>query len=423
MVSTLSGTDRCGFLGIRSALRQADWLHAARARGWCRVLGLVSLGGAIAWIALSHHGRDLLGKPLGTDFLSFWAAARLALAGHIASVYDPAAHAAAERSLLPGETAYYAFFYPPTFLLICLPFAVLPYLGALTAWLTATFVPLYALLRRLLPQPWAILPILTFPGILVNAGHGQNGFLSAACLGGGMLLLDASPVLAGLCFGILVFKPHLLIAVPVALLAARRWRALAGLVAAAVGWCAASWIVLGTPSWLAFLRSAPLARMTLEHGLVPPWKMVSTFAALRLLHLPLSLAYATQAVVGVAVLGLVWRLAVRRPGGQAEGAMAIVGTLLCTPFLLDYDLVCLALPLAWLMRQALRSGWRPWEKVAMLLAYLLPLLARPLAEAFALPIAPLAIAGLLWVMAMRLRQTQSRSCEGAAGDGQAVAVR
>ncbi|MDQ2804129.1 MAG: DUF2029 domain-containing protein [Pseudomonadota bacterium] len=269
---------------LLAVLRCADWLTAERARGWCRVLAALSLTVAIGWVALSRDGLDPLGKPLGTDFVSFWTASRLALAGHAAAAYDPLTHAAAQLALFPSaHDKYYAFFYPPVFLLLCLPVAVLPYLPSLLAWLAAGLVALLTCLRSLLPQPWAALPLLAFPAMLVNVGHGQNGFISAACFGGGMVL-ERRPFMAGLCLGALVFKPQLALGVPVALIPARRWRTMAGAATSALGLCALSWLILGGAAWRGFFHIAPLARTTLERGLVDPAKMQSMFAAVRLLH-------------------------------------------------------------------------------------------------------------------------------------------
>ena len=227
------------------ALRSAAWLSAGRARAWCRILAAISLAAAIIWIGLSRDGLDRLGKPLGTDFTSFWTAATLAGAGDAAAAWQPATHEAAERALFPAAApGYYAFFYPPPALLLLLPLAALPYTAALVVWLAGGWFALVACLRRLLPQRWALLPILAFPGVLVNAGHGQNGFLSAACFGG-FMLLQRWPLLAGACLGALAFKPHLALLAPVVLLAARRWRMLAGAALSAAGLCVLSWLVLG----------------------------------------------------------------------------------------------------------------------------------------------------------------------------------
>lgn len=386
---------------LTSLIRDADWLTADRARAWCRVLAGAAGLAVAAFAILGHVGLDPFGKLLGTDFSSFWTASRLALQGNSGAAYDPAQHYAAQQALFPaGQGGYYAFFYPPSFLLICLPLALLPYAASLAAWISAGLLAFVACLRRVLPQRWAVLPILAFPGVLTNMGHGQNGFLSAACLGGTMLLLDRRPFLAGACLGLLSFKPQLLLAAPVMLLAARRWTVVSGAATAALGLAGASWLVLGNEAWAGFLRVSPLARAALEDGLVEPWKMQSAFAAIRVLHGGVTLAYAVQAVVAVGVLALLGRLAARRPGALAEGALLTIGGLLCTPFLLDYDLVCLALPIAWVAAEAQRTGWRPWEKSALLAAYVLPMVSRLLAGA-GLPTATLVMAGLLVVVARR----------------------
>ena len=361
---------------------------------------------AITWVVVSHGGIDRLGRPLGTDFVSFWTAGRLVLAGDSGAPYRPAEHAAAEQAVFPAVTVgYYAFFYPPVALLMFWPLAMLPYLAALVVWLVGTGFAALVCVRHLLPQRWALLPILAFPAVLVNAGHGQNGFLSTACIGGGMIL-HRRPLLAGMCLGALVFKPQLALLVPVGLLAARRWRMLAGASLSAFGLCLASWLLMGEAAWRGFLDIAPLARLTLETGLVDPGKMVSTFAAVRLLHGDVAVAYALQAAV-TAGTGLVLALALaRRPGGCAEGALLAAAAMLATPFLLDYDLVIMALPLAWTMAEAQRFGWQPWEKLTVLAAYALPLIARPIAMSAGIPLAPLVLAGLLAVVMRRVKVNQ-----------------
>jgi Glycosyltransferase family 87 len=404
-----------------AAFRDADWLTAERALAWCRVLAVMSVVITIAWLGLSHGGLDMLGKPIGTDFISFWTASRFALAGQPSSAYDITAHAAAQHALFPSsQLNYTAFFYPPTFLLLCLPLATLPYLWALVVWLAVGFAPLFACLRRLLPQRWAIIPIIAYPALLVNAGHGQNGFLSGACLGGGTLLLQRRPFLAGMCLGILVYKPHLLLAVPVALLAARRWAVVVGATTSAIGLCAVSWLVLGTDVWRGFLHVSPLARATLEQGFVGFGKMQSVFAAVRLLHGSIALAYAAQTLVAISACVLLARIAARRPGAQAEGALMVAATLLCTPFLLDYDLVCLALPIAWLVAEAQRTGWRPWEKFVILAVYSLPLLSRSVATMAGVPIAPIILAALLMIVARRAAGKTGCSAETGSDSGQAL---
>src|SRR5580658_1390578 len=383
------------------ALRRADWLTGERARayGWSFlvVAGVITL----VWIALSRGGLDPTGKPLGTDFTSFWSASKLALGGDPAAAYDVAAHHAREAGIFGRDTGYAAFFYPPIFLLICLPLGLLPYLAALAAWLAATGALYVRMARAWLGAQAGWMPIFAFPAVLTNLGHGQNGFLSAALFGAGALWLEERPILAGLCLGALCYKPHLGPMIPIALIIAGRWKAIAGAALAVVALTAASLAVLGADAWRGFLADSGLARAALEQGLVGDAKMQSAFAAVRLWGGPVWLGYGVQAAVAAgAVAGLVW-LHQRAPRGAAEGPALIVAALMASPFLLDYDLVILAAPMAWLASEGARTGFRDWEKTTLAAAFVLPAVSRTLASAAHLPLAPFVLAALLAVILRR----------------------
>ncbi|WP_158818009.1 glycosyltransferase family 87 protein [Methylocapsa sp. S129] len=384
-----------------SALRDADWLSRERAVAYCRILFLVTLGAALLWIALSHDGIDLSGKPLGTDFVSFWTASQIALGGHPAEVYDIAVHQNAQNALFGRDIGYAAFFYPPTFLLICLPLATLPYLWSLFLWLALTGFACYRVLRAWLGTRFGALPILAFPAMLSNLGHGQNAYLSAALFGGGALMLNTRPIAAGLCLGALAYKPHLAIIVPVALLAARRWRTLLAAAASAIGFCLASLFVFGADTWRAFLDASPKARIALEQNMVGDEKMQSVFAGVRLLHGGLTLAYGLQIVAALGVCAALVHLQRRSFRSGAEGPAMVAAALLASPFLLDYDLVLLAIPLAWIARDTSRTGFLPFEKTILAVAFILPAVSRSIAAYAGLPLAPLTIAAVLILILRR----------------------
>ena len=167
---------------------------------------------------------------------------------------------------------------------------------------------------------------------------------------------------------------------------------------------ALSWLVLGTAAWRGFLASAPAIRDALENHREDWGKLQSLFTAVRLGGLPLAWAYAAQAVLAIVVLAVLARLAWRRPGGGAEVAAMTAAAMLCTPHILDYDLAACGVPLAWLLAQASRSGWLPWEKLAAGAAFLWPLAARLLTQSGALPVGPLVLLGLFFVVVRRARE-------------------
>lgn len=363
----------------------------------------------LALLVLTHGGRlpDPWGRPLGTDFSSFWTAARLALAGSTSAPWDPTVHAAAQRASFPVVDGfrpnYYAFFYPPPFLLICLPFGMLPYGLALITWIGLTGVAFLVALRAMLPRGWPALAAgIGFPAFMLNAMYGQNGALSASLFATAAVWLDRRPWFAGACLGALCYKPQLALLVGPALLCARRWRALAGATGAIVLLCLASLLILGDGAWRGFFLDSALARATLEQGLVEYGKMSSTFAGLRLLGMRLPLAWMVQAAVALVTLAVVMAVTWRRPGGPAEMAVTAAGTCLATPFLLGYDLTLLAVPLAWVAAEAAGNGFLPWERLVLAGGYLLALFSVVLALNLGLPAAPVVVAALLIVVSRRV---------------------
>jgi hypothetical protein len=385
-------------------LRDADWLDPSRARAYARILAGVQLLGLIGLLLSAQNGLDLRGEPVGTDFVSFWTAARLALSGASASVYDPAIHHAAEQAVFGPALDWYAFFYPPVYLLYVLPLGLLPYFAALAVWLGATLAGYALTIRQAAAKSFGILPILAFPAVLSTLGHGQNAFLTTALFAGGALLLERRPGIAGLILGALCYKPQMAMLVPLALAVAGRWRALAGFAAGVLILAGLSWLAFGEAAWRAFLAENVLARATLEQGLVDPAKMQSAFAALRVVGAPLPLAYGVQALVSLAAVAVMIRLLRRTPDALSQMAVTAVAGLLATPFVLDYDFTLLALPLAVVLSRALRGKFLPFEKSALLAAYLLPAVARPLALFADAPLSPLVLALFLAVLAQRVNK-------------------
>ena len=100
------------------------------------------------------------------------------------------------------------------------------------------------------------------------------------------------------------------------------------------------------------------------------------------------------------------RRALRSAG---EAPAVVCAGLLASPFLLDYDLTLMAIPLVWLLGQGLRAGFLPFEKALMAFAFLLPLISRVLAGAVGLPLAPLTIAALF---ALTMRRALKPAANG-----------
>jgi hypothetical protein len=377
---------------FQSVVRDASWLTAERALAFARIV-------LIAWLLLLVLAPWMApAMPIGRDFGAFWSAARLALAGEAASAYGPASPAA--LTALFGPARYPPFFYPPVALLLWLPFALAPFAVAAGAWLVATGAAYIGLVGGLLKGRSRAF-VAAFPAVLVCVLYGQNSLLSAALLAGAALTLGSRPGVAGVCLGCLAFKPQLAVLVPLALAVAGRWRAVLAAAGTVVGLGGLSVAVFGVETWVAFLRALPEASAWTTGGVPGFDRFSSPYAAARLMGATSAGAWLVQGVgmaVATAALILVNR---RRPGGAAEIAMVGVATALCVPMVGEYDLVILSVPGAWLVAEALRTGWRPYEKLLLALLYLAPLPIKIAALMLRLPLAPLMVVVLAILVARR----------------------
>jgi hypothetical protein len=392
-------------------LQTGTWLTAARVRGYSLILlGFYALA-IVIWIALSHGLIDPNGKPLGTDFSSFYAAGSMALEGRAAAVYDMAAHHARQQEIFGAGAPYYAWFYPPLFLLVAAPLALLPYPAALAIWQIATLA-LYlgvigAILRSarqshpLLDRVW-LFPALAFPAGFINLGHGQNGFLTASLFGAALLTLTTRPAVAGLLFGCLAYKPQFALVIPVALLAAGRWRTIAAAIVTVIVLAAVTSLAFGIDVWPAFIASTEASRrLLLEQGAVGFGKLQSVFAAVRMLGCGMTTAYIAQGAVSIAVIcGVAWIWRGARDRDVMAAALAIAA-LLASPHTLDYDLLIVAPAIAFMTCAGLAHGFRTFEISVLAAVWVVPLLARTVAEAASVPLGLLALMTFFGVILRR----------------------
>jgi hypothetical protein len=400
----------------RRSSNQSQRAHQLLCAG--AVLALIVFGSfCVLWVQWQMDAPRI--SLVSGDFVSFWTAGELALEGHAADAYNEVPHFFKQVALHgdPDTWAYLAFFYPPYFLLLCAGLASLPYLAAVGLWLVTTCTAYAMALRAMVPKNlrdreavWVL--FLGYPAVLVNAGFGQNGFLSTALLGGAAVWLDRRPALAGICLGCLSYKPQLGIVVPLALAVAGRWRCFAAAAATVLVLAAAATAAFGADIWLAFLADMWDARHNWMEAYNPLYLRfwITVFGFVRLHDGSLLLAYGLQAVVSVtAILLLVRALLLRSPGarsGTAEVAALSACIPFCSPFMLEYDSVILAMPMIWLLCEALRNGFQRGEGVALAVAFAAPILFKFTFFDNVMKLSVMAAAALLYAMVLR-RMTQS----------------
>jgi hypothetical protein len=335
------------------------------------------------------------GGGVPSDFVNVWAAGRLVLEGHPAAVYDWPAHKLVEEAAVGHAFGgYFGWHYPPTFLFVAAALSLLTYATAYAIWVFGTFPIYLAAIRAIVGERTGYLLAAAFPALLANFIVGQNGFLTAGLVGGALVLLPRRPIVAGLLLGLLTYKPHLGLLFPIALVAAGYWRAFFTAAMVAVLMAVAAWFAFGSDTWQAFFANiGHTSQAFLSDGWADWGKLQTAFGLTRMLGGGETLAWAVQgavALVAAIAIALLWR---SRTAYEIKAAALATGAMLATPYLYTYDLVVLAVPLAFLFRLGRVRGFLPHEMagigVACLLVLIFPFVKAPVGFAALLVVAAL----------------------------------
>jgi arabinofuranan 3-O-arabinosyltransferase len=364
--------------GVRWGFRMATFVSAPTVSGEPRAIPAALLNVCFVLAVLNivffptaflSHWWIFDDKGLGipTDFVNVWSAGKLVLDGHPAWAYDWAIQKQVQVAVL-GQSyeGNFAWHYPPPFLLVASLLAHFPYAVAFIGWAAISLVPYLAMMRVIVGRPFGLLLAVAVPMAFNNVLVGQNGFLTAALIGGTLYLMPARPILSGICLGLLSYKPQYGLLFPLVLIAASQWTVFFTAAVVAVAMALASWLAFGAESWQAFFHWMPMfSQAFLTEGKAPWWKMQSLFALVRTFGGTEQLAWIFHWIFAVAVavvLTLMWRSRVRY---SVKAAALATGTLLTTPYLFMYDMTVLAIPVAFLIRMGLVSGFLGYELAAL----------------------------------------------------------
>ncbi|MGA7864603.1 MAG: glycosyltransferase family 87 protein [Stellaceae bacterium] len=318
---------------------------------------------------------DGAGSPIYTDFACAWTAALQAISGHAASLYDPSKFVEMQAAVVgPSDYFYPNWPYPPTFLLILAPFAALGYLHAFVVWDLLTLLGCVAVVYSIVRRRAAIAMALAAPFTAWNLVAAQNGFLTASLLGASLLFLERQPVLAGVFIGCLTYKPQFGILFPVALLAARQWRAIASCTIVVAVLAGAAVAAFGTAVWTAFPQEL-VAQAGLNFRTDPDsnWAYLQTaYGLIRRFGGGADLAWMIQGLVTLGSAVIVWFTWRSRICYALKAAILSTAALLATPYAFAYDGAAIVIPAAFLATDQLNRGFLRGEKAMWIILFGVP---------------------------------------------------
>jgi hypothetical protein len=323
------------------------------------------------------------GMVKGRDFVAFYVSGTLAREGNWNAVYNlPLLKKEVGRIVPAAEGQVGVPGYPPQLALLLSPLSKLSYLSARWTWLALSAL-LYLVSVLIVVQSWppqrARLPLVLLtaffnPALPMLLSTGQTAALAvtAWALAAGALRIRRFFTF-GLCLGLLIYKPPMLIGVVPALIIVGYWRSVAGLAASAAAQCTAVLVFGGAEAWRAYFNS--LAELSSNYYLTDtlPHQKHSLIGFFRLLAGPGfdTAILATFAAAGV--LGL-WYVGRDRHRGPWLFPMLAATSVLLSPHFYVYDLIVLVpalLVVAALLsyrRDVKSDGTLAWAAYALLYA-------------------------------------------------------
>ncbi|GJL95175.1 MAG: hypothetical protein DHS20C05_15800 [Hyphococcus sp.] len=350
------------------------------------------------WMVLTGRSDVVIGG----DFLAFYAAAKASLSGAATEIYNAAYFQNQLEALAPHrDDIKLTWQYPPTYLLFVSAFGFAPYLLSYTLWATASAISFFAVLRNLINDRLILLAAFACPSAYMAYITGQNGFLSAALITIAVVYPKSRPIFAGIAAGLLTYKPQLGLLIPLAYLAGGCWRAFISAALTAIGLAAISLAAFGIETWAAFFDSILNTSALVTSKAFPLAKMATPYTAALFAGLPVVVAkliYVLFSGVSVFVVWRTWRSDLA-PLWKASALLSVV--FFTAPYGFHYELIILALPVAYIAHQAVENSWLKYEKLMMAIAVMLPFGFAHLADMRQGPSIIFITVLLIFVMTMR----------------------
>jgi alpha-1,2-mannosyltransferase len=398
----------------------AAWLTPRRLRAQAIILALCVW--TVCALDLATPGMfDRAGNIKFQDFIQFYVSARLIAQGRASQLFDQQItfdelrRIVYQTSDLPPARVRLPPVYGPQIGLLFAPFARLSFPIAARIWATlsllAYFACIYVVWRscpNLREHPRIVtLAAIAFPPLFHTFIRGQISVLLLASFAAAWLAFRGDrPWLAGLALGMLACKPPFLVAIPIILLFAGAWRALAGTILSAAAQFALTWVIFGSAVMRAYFSTLWHMSAYMEavepgvahiqmHSLRSFWALLIPWP-----HVAMVL-YVVTSIVAVVLAVAIWKSSANVAVRFSALTLAAV---LVNPHLFVYDLLVLA-PTLLLLTDWTLSHWRREAgatlgdrlRVLTYLAFVLPILG-PLARWTHLQLSVIAFAGLLWLL-------------------------
>ncbi|HEX7758258.1 MAG TPA: glycosyltransferase 87 family protein [Caulobacteraceae bacterium] len=297
-------------------------------------------------------------QPFAIDYLPLWTAGRMALT-HPGHLYDFQAITNAQRWAIGALHRERPWIYPPSALVIFSPLSLAPFWISTAVWIVGTIAAQLTGALKFISRDriLAVALLVALPASSLTVVAAQTTFLTAAAVAIAVMSLERRPIVAGILLGAAAaMKPSAMVALPLALIAARAYRPMmvAAVTGAALTLATAAW--LGPGVWLNWLEALPrFERVVLYDPAFLPSLITPTSAGVTH-HLGPDQLLAVRAVFVAAGAAVVWQTWRHRTDPAFRVIALMAAGLFASPYAMRYDAALFAIPAVALICRA--TSWR-----------------------------------------------------------------
>lgn len=316
--------------------------------------------------------------PPGGDFLQDWVGAKVFAMGEEHQLYNlnhvqELQHDSAVVGFDWPKEEYFPMVYPPFYYASIQSLASFDYRVATIIWAVLSglalsvsgflFFQFYPPCRRVFGI--CFVAALVFVPLLNCLKMGQKSTFLLLILSGTFVLLhNKRPFLAGVVFGLIVFKPHLGIVIGLTMLIKGQWKFALGAMAVVSIACSYSWL-----SHPQLIRDyARVVSEMSDYVQTGGYQLVDSHslwgaAQLTFSGLPASAVKWLAAAMSLVVVVLLWRamrgkIKTDSPGFARQFAAMVIAMVLLSPHFYGYDLTILVLPMLLIVSSYAPGTWR-----------------------------------------------------------------
>jgi Glycosyltransferase family 87 len=245
--------------------------------------------------------------------------------------------------------------YPPPYDLLAALLSVLPLSLAYALYINIGLLAYYLTLRKIAGAYTVTALLLCFPGMLLNARTGQNGFITGTLIGWCAALMLRDSPMAGVPLGLMLIKPHLAVAPATYAVFDKRWKVVSTAFFVAASFILITTVSLGPGVWLDYPAGLKQVQASMVLDFESLACMPTLYAAMRTLRFSPEIAVTGQLIFSLIVISSIYAATRLFPKRLALG-LSLAGSLTIGPYSMGYDIPIIGIALGLVLPDVIRLG-------------------------------------------------------------------